>query len=1312
MLDPEKLELVTFYKKADIVKDQQSILAKFGQICKANACKIERKNACRVIELAKPELSRVWRLFCEALLASLTLRSPTGKSIPFNGTNIYLIPEVEAVLKDRAIRTNCETTYHLRRADLQIITGGYLLLAMRDSTWPPVFALTDMLDSNGSWWEKPSQGSIVYLLPTGQIARYNGGWIGVEDEILPWDAYPEDYDRDELRHRVCWFEKVKSWLEWRDYELPYTEEDRVWCTFEIPVVEKSDENGADQKRVAWKSIMWPAELAYIFLDERGKVSTEEIVDTTSDPLAAAQSWFSQEFTDLQTVANREGASSGNELSMIDGVLFDDDPLFGSPQQFMNNATQMSLNSQMIYPTPPEAMHPQNTPGVSMDGTAQTPMSAHPTQPSIYQSSPLATTADADTSHPHDSAISNFLQHDNDDLFEDEEGQKLVQPTFGDEPNWDFFDRDTTTPDLKPGLEFDDLNGIPPAIKSPEVEVDPHSQPLHLSSVLADSTIRSPHQTESTHLIASEQPLDKSGAEDPVTDSAGMTGQSNPTDIFPTEIKDFALFESVVLPRSPSAKRRRSSAYDVSMHMHKGHEHKYAVLGKYHFELRKPSMTSQDRYAAEKRGRHSTSASVSSASSGSDDTSEHRDTTDAQSKLWTRYEPDLEIDEPETVWDEPYDETVYYDEVEALAKVIGLAPGTEPFTFPLPLRRNTIRTKNHVLMNGERSFMIAQILAEQLTQSSVFRYDEALQLPQTKSSPSFDVFVDNSELGSSISNASLGDLASIQPPNSSSKPTAHTIALESDRVRLKQGDTEISAELPILRYWETVNLQPLSGPKAVRALCLHPEGGNFVQGCGSLLSRMKETYISCNLGTHESFSSNVLTDTGLLAWGLTSGKTTLSSLCRSVGKALASKSNKECMIIYIVMPGDNLNHSIEACDAFLDLFEALGRINHSPENDVVLQLIPRSFVVEPDNLIVHPEKRYVDLALEVYSRTPSIDAQSVSDTAGAVILEKSAGRSLSFELNSKMSSSSFRSGNCYHLAYCISSDRRWLVASWSDTIGRTAFTMPYRLINGEDGSRRPRIDVFKHICETTVHLVGREKGKAWLALAKIGIYETEELQDWLYLTQKLSEEDKSISRIVLLNVELQSRLSLHGLQTALKQGSIPLQPGMNNLSTPATTPQALITSPEQAVMASTTTSTANPQTPPDLSTDPGAETDIYLSNPADEAWATTLGFGLNQTHNFMEIRPAMASGLLLKRVCRPDSAAGVAITNVNLVAVPRKSNTAVTFAEREQMLQDMLVQYRGLHVLAIVRGCVSDTDGCIPWHVATAYKGARVLESLM
>ena len=50
--------------------------------------------------------------------------------------------------------------------------------------------------------------------------------------------------------------------------------------------------------------------------------------------------------------------------------------------------------------------------------------------------------------------------------------------------------------------------------------------------------------------------------------------------------------------------------------------------------------------------------------------------------------------------------------------------------------------------------------------------------------------------------------------------------------------------------------------------------------------------------------------------------------------------------------------------------------------------------------------------------------------------------------------------------------------------------------------------------------------------------------------------------------------------------------------------------------------------------------------------------------------------------------------------------------REELLRDLLDQFGGLVTLAGTRGCVDPVGEVVPWHVATAVKGARVLNKWM
>jgi len=456
----------------------------------------------------------------------------------------------------------------------------------------------------------------------------------------------------------------------------------------------------------------------------------------------------------------------------------------------------------------------------------------------------------------------------------------------------------------------------------------------------------------------------------------------------------------------------------------------------------------------------------------------------------------------------------------------------------------------------------------------------------------------------------------------------------------------------------------------------------------------------------------VTATGLVPWKTLSD---LPNVCRMVGRTMASTdSAEECTIIYMVIPDDDLTSCLRLCDAFVELYEALNHESHPEMGDVVLQLVPSSFLVDNDTVVIPPEEHYVDLALEVYHRVPPLhDLPNSALCAPAVLLQEPIAHHIAFEMTTEATSPMSKYGQCCHLAYCLSSDQKWLVATWSDTVGNIALSMTYCLFDEETDTQRKRAEVFEHLCETSSQLMNRQKSRWWLAVVKIGMLNNEELQEWLQLSGQLSEEQNMLSRIVVLSVELQSRLCLQSSNFPVK----PFQPnsyGPNTLNTPVSTPQpSHTTSPEQAVPATPTTISgfaSSAQTPPEQNAEAGGDNETFLTDPLEDSWTATLAFGLNQSHNFLEIKPALASGFLLKKTA-PNGHVGtsIAILSVNLIAVPRIPANPISFHEREQILQDILTQYRGLHTLAVARRCIDPRGTCVPWHIAIAYKGASALE---
>ena len=1314
ILDVERLELFTFYKKVDIVKDQKTILTKFGNVCKLNHCVIAYKNACRIIELLKPDMVRVYKLFTAAVIFSLHLHPLNhGKAVGIN-SQIYLLPSQRAHYEDWLFTKRPRTQWFLEKVELQIVPSGQLLLAVRHANWPPLVAVTDLIDPDIAPVDH-SRGTTLYMAPTGQLARYQGTWVvsqSHEQEAVGRSTFAKDVDR---ARQSRWMAKTRQWLVDHHNVTSAFEAGTIWLEVEIPVLSRSDDTKPQERELIWKRIYWPASLSYAFWERTGDM--DEAVVSTADPFVVAKDWF------LAGAAAARSATDQARLEQtsfqMDDRLFDDEVPFGSPQQYMNLPMQAFAQSQTVYPTPPDAMFTQPTPGLSVDGTVQTPATFSQVHTNNYNSSPLTMMTDSGTNNAVPQAITNFLQHnDEDDLFEDMDDEKLRHGSFGDEPNWDFFNPET--------LESENATNLDVPTQDADTVRDKSSRETAGGGVIQNldsSDLEAPfiHDTAS---IPESSPIETMSSTDTATEPAQNVSRS---ELFahatqtgfqtPYQYKKprFEMEQSIIRQSlDEPAKRRRSSAYDIPPIQKTSRDQKYGKSGKYWFEPKTANdpLTINATAPPDPTFQSSSSSDISERSCAS--SKDQYSSEDDKSRVhpWTEYTP-VSVMKQDNTEVNAVDVAVNDSDIDATLRVIATATGLEPFTTSLPSFVRSARSR----MPSGTAAMVVQILTEQLTQSSLLTKHESFGLPNVQQTVSFDVSVDSAGSSGSLANASLADLASIHSSITNSKSSSKLLRLKHGKLRFKQAETDITAELPIVDFWEVLNLQPVSGSKDVLAMCVHPEGENYRLGCENFLRRMSETWSSCNLGVHLTTSLDATSPNGLVSWRSTAD---LYSICEQVGEAMAAAEIEDCTIVYMIIPDDDFSHCFNLCNAFVELFTTLEKSRQFETGDVALQLVPSSFVIGIDTLSIPPEQQFVDLALEVYQRLPpGLECPENTVWAPAFLLDAPVMRDLHFELTSEITTPLAKYGQCCHLAYCLSLDRRWLVAAWSDSIGAMTMSMSYCLLDDDGNTNHTRRDIFRHLCEASANLMGRQREKWWLAVVKVGLFETEEASEWSIATTQLSENQKQFSRVVLFNVELQPRLALQSSAFSTKQILQMTQHAPNALSTPVSTPQgASMTSPDHVVPVTPIGGSifaTSAQTPPDMNAELGNENEISLVDPMEDSWLVTLPFGLNQSHNFLEIRPALASGLLVKKTTSTGtSETQMATLGVNLVHLPRKGTAATPMPphEREQVLEEILIQYRQLHTLAVARRCVSAQGNVVPIHVACAYRGASMLEKLL
>lgn len=193
-----------------------------------------------------------------------------------------------------------------------------------------------------------------------------------------------------------------------------------------------------------------------------------------------------------------------------------------------------------------------------------------------------------------------------------------------------------------------------------------------------------------------------------------------------------------------------------------------------------------------------------------------------------------------------------------------------------------------------------------------------------------------------------------------------------------------------------------------------------------------------------------------------------------------------------------------------------------------------------------------------------------------------------------------------------------------------------------------------------------------------------------------------AELTILTANVASSL---GLELTAPQGQL------NNLNpqlatTPVSSPHANAGSPDQYGTVATPTSggatgSVNPLTPTDPSTAIEPDSDTMLIDYSDETWGAVLSHRLSNSSSITELRSCLASGYILRRDGTVDSRGGIAMS-VNIIYTQRNS------VPSETVLKDCLSSYRDLATLARAKGLLIVQSNTLPWHIATAVRGAELL----
>lgn len=431
------------------------------------------------------------------------------------------------------------------------------------------------------------------------------------------------------------------------------------------------------------------------------------------------------------------------------------------------------------------------------------------------------------------------------------------------------------------------------------------------------------------------------------------------------------------------------------------------------------------------------------------------------------------------------------------------------------------------------------------------------------------------------------------------------------------------------------------------------------------------------------------------------------------------------MIYIINPFSHAAAIADICAAFWQLFQIYAADVDKEQtlqlDELVLQVVPMSFLMSAESIVVPSQAEYLNLALEVYSRCPPKDSgSSTVDSAPPVVLAESLPKGINFKLTSEKLSPLLE-GRCLHVACSKSLDQRWMTVAWSDNSGSLQRIMSYCLRFRDSNASRNIAEVRNEIWAATRDIMDRVQARWRVIIVNTEPVDQEEVDSksnscarcwstsrltdsaWTNLAEQHNKTKPVPLELLVLNVNTAPGLSL-------ELPSLPMSVSiLNSQPSPVATPSASgsVPSPDQA--ANSPTPAGGGSAPPNALTPaeghPDAESESVLTDVCDESWAVVLSHRLNNSVHLTEYRPSLASGYLFRRR-GPTDGDGVFSMNVNLVHTQRPPSS------HESLLQDTLKMYRDLATLSRARGTHNVQQNTLPWHIAAAVRGQEILSYVL
>jgi mediator of RNA polymerase II transcription subunit 13 len=567
-------------------------------------------------------------------------------------------------------------------------------------------------------------------------------------------------------------------------------------------------------------------------------------------------------------------------------------------------------------------------------------------------------------------------------------------------------------------------------------------------------------------------------------------------------------------------------------------------------------------------------------------------------------------------------------------------------------------------------------------------------------------------------------------------------IPSPFIRIRRNDALWDVLPPAVTFWNTLGLAPTCGPKNIISYAIFPSHEGLAEATMQFVGDLSLCYESCKLGTHTRGDYLLGYNDGVIPWEIPedgaaeSCDAALKSVCAKMGVELSElaiekytneptvTANVDSLVIYMIDDGECPTSISAIAAGFWVLLNTYSSSCSSvvqsriPPN-LVLQVIPKSLVLENGGVVILANDKLQTLARHVYDKCPkskpSQDALDLTICSNASIrLADTLPRKIPFELVVEAPSNVMLDNSQLHVAYSKSASGNWITAAFTDNTGRNQTVISYCM----SGNRTFR-EVATEIWQTAIQIMQERRVNWRLCIARAGIMGMEELETWTGLA---NPQQQLQLIVVITSVEIDPDIMLTLPIIASSTAALANKP---NTQTPVATP-APHGSPD--TIAQTPTGTPSES----MASDPASDPDSNLVDITDSTWSIILAQRLMLSSGPNDYQLSLSSGLIMKLppatpTTNPFNVAEqVDTTNVNCLNVhlhwarhsgkiqetgmaPTSAMFQLSKVSADTILREYLGLFRNLALLAKVRGMSDWMGGVVPWHVLAAQRAADGLD---